>query len=64
MPLSPALALWLRAEGRDAVHANELSMHRTPDSEILQVATHDDRVVTTADLSRDFWPRWVRLDRG
>ena len=50
MPLSPELARWLRAEGHDAVHANELSMHRTPDSEILQVAARDDRVVITADL--------------
>ena len=50
MPLSPDLAQWLRAEGYDAVHANELSMHRTPDSEILQVAGRDDRVVITADL--------------
>ena len=38
MPLSPDLAQWLRAEGHDAVHANELSMHQSPDSEILQSA--------------------------
>jgi predicted nuclease of predicted toxin-antitoxin system len=50
MPLSPELAQWLRAEGHDAVHASGLSMRRTPDSEILQFATRDGRVVITADL--------------
>ena len=50
MPLSPDLAQWLRAEGHDAVHADELSMNRSPDSEILQTAARSGRVVITADL--------------
>ena len=50
MPLSPELAQWLRAEGHDAVHANDLSMNASPDSEILQAATNAGRVVITADL--------------
>jgi predicted nuclease of predicted toxin-antitoxin system len=50
MPLSPELATWLRAEGHDAVHANELSMNRSPDADILQAAAHTGRVVITADL--------------
>ena len=50
MPLSPELAQWLCAEGHDAVHANELSMYRSPDAEILQAATNTGRVVITADL--------------
>jgi predicted nuclease of predicted toxin-antitoxin system len=50
MPLSPDLAQWLRADGHDAVHAEELSMNRTPDSEILQAAARSGRVVITADL--------------
>ena len=50
MPLSPELAQWLRAEGHDAVHADELSMNRSPDVEILRAATHAGRVVVTADL--------------
>ena len=50
MPLSPELAQWLRAEGHDAVHANELSMNASPDAEILQAATRAGRVVITADL--------------
>ncbi|MBZ5626264.1 MAG: DUF5615 family PIN-like protein [Acidobacteriia bacterium] len=32
------------------MHANDLSMHRSPDSEILQSAARDDRVIITADL--------------
>jgi predicted nuclease of predicted toxin-antitoxin system len=50
MPLSPELARWLRTEGHDAVHANELSMNRSLDSEILQAAARGERVVIMADL--------------
>ena len=50
MPLSPELAQWLRAEGHDAVHANDLSMHQSPDSEILHFAADNGRVIITADL--------------
>jgi predicted nuclease of predicted toxin-antitoxin system len=50
MPLSPDLAQWLRAESHNAVHAAELSMNRSPDSEILQAAADSGRVVITADL--------------
>lgn len=50
MPLSPDLAQWLRAEGHDAVHASDLAMSRSPDSEILQSAISGGRVVITADL--------------
>jgi predicted nuclease of predicted toxin-antitoxin system len=50
MPLSPELARWLCAQGHDAVHANGLSMYRTPDSEILQFAVRESRVIVTADL--------------
>jgi predicted nuclease of predicted toxin-antitoxin system len=50
MPLSPGLAQWLRAEGHDAVHASDLSMNRSLDSEMLQSALGDGRVVITADL--------------
>ena len=50
MPLSPELAQWLRVEGHDAVHANELSMNQSPDAEILQAAARDSYVLITADL--------------
>lgn len=50
MPLSPELAQWLRTEGHDAVHATDLFMHQSPDSEILRFASGDGRVIITADL--------------
>jgi predicted nuclease of predicted toxin-antitoxin system len=50
MPLSPDPAQWLRAEGHDAVHAAELSMSQSPDSEIIESAARSGRVVITADL--------------
>jgi predicted nuclease of predicted toxin-antitoxin system len=50
MPLSPDLATWLRAEGHEAAHANELSLYQSPDPEILQLAASTGRVIITADL--------------
>jgi predicted nuclease of predicted toxin-antitoxin system len=35
MPLSPTLAMWLRDRGNDAVHASELGLDRSPDSEVI-----------------------------
>ena len=50
MPLSPEPAQWLRAEGHDAAHTNDVFMHRSPDSEILHFAAGNGRVIVTADL--------------
>jgi predicted nuclease of predicted toxin-antitoxin system len=50
MPLSPALARWLRTEGHDAVHASDRGMHQSPDSELLDLALREGRVIITADL--------------
>jgi predicted nuclease of predicted toxin-antitoxin system len=50
MPLSPELARWLGAQGHDAVHANDIAMHQSPDSELLRFAANDGRVIITADL--------------
>jgi predicted nuclease of predicted toxin-antitoxin system len=50
MPLSPGLAGWLRAEGHDAVHANDLSLQQAPDETILTSAMAQGRVIITADL--------------
>jgi predicted nuclease of predicted toxin-antitoxin system len=58
MPLSPALAHWLRTQGHDAVHALDLGMSRSPDDEIIALAVADHRTVITADL--DF-PRLLAL---
>ncbi len=50
MPLSPELALSLRALGHDAVHASELSLSRAPDEVILAAGIAQERVIITADL--------------
>jgi predicted nuclease of predicted toxin-antitoxin system len=50
MPLSPALAQWLRTEGFDALHASEVKMHASPDVGILRAAIQEERVIVTADL--------------
>jgi len=46
MPLSPAIAGWLR----DAVHAAEISLNQSPDASILALAARERRVIITADL--------------
>ena len=61
MPVSPALAEWLRSKGHDAVHATERGLHREPDRGLLRLARDEDRVVVTADL--DF-PRLLALSHA
>jgi predicted nuclease of predicted toxin-antitoxin system len=58
MPLSPALAAWLRGQGHDAVHAADLGFHRSSDGEILAHAKHQAQTVVTADLD---YPRLLAL---
>jgi len=60
MPLSPALAAWLREEGYDAVHALELGLQHAPDVEIMALAQHESRTIVTADLD---YPRLLALAR-
>jgi len=50
MALSPQLAVWLSSQGHDAVHASQLSLSQAPDTEILQAAAEQRRVIVTADL--------------
>lgn len=61
MPLSPALAAWLRDQGYDAVHATKLGLDRSSDAEILARAKHEGRTVVTADLD---YPRLLALARA
>ncbi len=61
MPLSPALAAWLRNRGHDAVHAVELGFHRSSDADILAHAKSEARTVVTADLD---YPRLLALARA
>jgi len=60
MPLSPALAAWLRDQGYDAVHATELGLHRAPDIDIMARAKQEGRTIVTADLD---YPRLLALAR-
>jgi predicted nuclease of predicted toxin-antitoxin system len=50
MPLSPGLAVWLRQQGHDAVHAGEVGLARAPDVALLERASSERRVLLTADL--------------
>lgn len=58
MPLSPALADWLTADGHDAVHAAALGLHRAADEVIVARAKQEQRTVVTADLD---YPRLLAL---
>jgi predicted nuclease of predicted toxin-antitoxin system len=60
MPLSPALAAWLREQGHDAVHAVELGLDRAPDVDIMARAKQESRTIVTADLD---YPRLLALSR-
>jgi predicted nuclease of predicted toxin-antitoxin system len=61
MPLSPALAAWLRDQGHDAFHAGELALHRAPDVEIMERAKLEARTVVTADLD---YPQLLAMTRA
>ena len=61
VPLSPALAAWLRGLGHDAVHAVELGLNRAPDVDIMARAKQEGRTVVTADFD---YPRLLALARA
>ncbi len=50
MPVSPQLAKWLTENGYDAVHASDISLHKSKDREILKEARKQSRIIITADL--------------
>ena len=58
MPLSPTLARWLEAQHHDAVHAVDLGLERASDTELMEHATDDGRIIVTADLD---YPRLLAL---
>jgi predicted nuclease of predicted toxin-antitoxin system len=61
MPLSPALAAWLRGQGHNAVHAVEIALDRAPDIEIVERAKQESRTIITVDLD---YPRLLALARS
>jgi predicted nuclease of predicted toxin-antitoxin system len=50
MGVSPVTVLELRQQGYNAVHLNEQGLERLPDSEILEKARQEQRIVLTFDL--------------
>lgn len=56
--LSPESAKFARSRGADAVHVQDLDMLRAADSQILERAARDGRILVTLDL--DF-PRIIAL---
>ena len=50
MGISPATVGWLGSRGHDAVHLHERGWDRLPDSEILEKARDEGRVLLTHDL--------------
>ena len=61
MGLAQRTALFLRAQGHDAIHLREQGLRRLADEQIIQKALAEDRIILTHDL--DFG-RIVALSRG
>jgi predicted nuclease of predicted toxin-antitoxin system len=61
MPLSPALARWLQANGHDAVHASAIGLSQARDADIITRASSEARTIITADLD---YPRLLALARA
>lgn len=58
MPVTPQAVGHLQANGHDAVHASRIGLGDRPDSEILERARTEGRIVVTADLD---YPRLLAL---
>jgi predicted nuclease of predicted toxin-antitoxin system len=58
MPVSPLLLDVLHVYGHEGVHAYQIGQDRASDSELLEIARRENRVIITADL--DF-PRLLVL---
>ena len=50
MNLATEVAVWLRGQGRDAVHLRELGLQELGDAAVLAKAVAEKRVVLTFDL--------------
>lgn len=61
MPVTPDAVPHLRAAGHDAIHAVDLGLSRSPDSQVLEVARREERVIVTADLD---YPRLIALHQA
>jgi predicted nuclease of predicted toxin-antitoxin system len=61
MPVTPLAVTHLRAIGHDAVHAHEIALARASDTQLLDAARRDGRVIVTADLD---YPRLLALHQA
>ena len=50
MPVSHLLLDVLHAYGHEGVHAHQIGKDRAPDSELLNIARQEGRIIITADL--------------
>ena len=50
MPLSPKTAEYLRSLGYDTIHLFEVSQERATDSEIIEMAKKQNRIILTMDI--------------
>jgi predicted nuclease of predicted toxin-antitoxin system len=64
MPLSPALAAWLREQRHDAVHAAELGLNRSPDVDILARAKLEGRSSPPTSTIHAYWRLPTKLIPG
>jgi hypothetical protein len=55
MPVTPQAVAHLEAKGHEAIHASTAGLATEDDSEILERARIEDRIVVTADLDYP-WP--------
>ena len=58
MPVTPQAVAHLQAKGHDAVHAFAVGLGVKPDSELIDWAHAEDRIVITADLD---YPRLLAV---
>lgn len=56
MPVSPSLGVWLTKQGHEAMHVSQIGMASADDTDILELAQRESRIIITADL--DF-PRLI-----
>jgi predicted nuclease of predicted toxin-antitoxin system len=61
MPVTPKAVVYLETAGHDAVHASSVGLSSASDTQILEVARAEGRVVITADLD---YPRLIATARA
>lgn len=63
MPVTPQAVAHLHAQGHDAVHAFAVGLSAKPDTEILERARAEERIVITADLDYPRLLAQLKADR-